>query len=293
MKPQARPEEAMQPLGALPLPESVPVIRDEKYLRILKWSAPVAVVVALAGAWFVGLYLWSNHGRTQFAQEKVDSAQATFARQVSLTRIFPESWLAEYNAGTALLAGKEYAQGVELLESAMEGVPQAVRLESGHIQPYSYECQVRMNLSAGLELQGDATTVEEEAQALYLRALELVTPCESSPSGGGGSSEDQDQDQDQEQGQGQGPTGNEAGDRLRDKLGIEEEQPDQGNQGQGQQDGDPDGQQDDSPESPPERDETEEERQRREQLEERNQQQAERERERDEQSNRGSGTGGW
>ncbi len=306
-----------QPFATIYLPEDQETVRDPKKLKLLKITAPIAIVVALIGLWFISLYLWTNFSRSNWNKEDYAGAVASYQRQETVTDVFPEPWLAKYNLGSSMVANGELDRGVEYLREAFQGVPKAVVGEQGNIQPFAYECSVRINLSAGIELQGDAAMAADDeysAKKLYESALEWVTPCEvpsgggGSGGGGGGSSADQDPDQGEGQGQGegegqgggqdqqdqqggQGQTGNEAGDRLREKLDQNQDQPDQGEQEQ-QQGGSGEGQPQEQQQQDPFEGETQDQKERREELQNKNQQQAEREREKDERQNRGLG-GGW
>lgn len=295
-----------QPFATMYMPSDAQTERDPKRLKLLKVTTPIAVLVALVGLWLISLFLWTTATKSDWKDGNYAGAISSYEKQMAVTSHFPQPWLAQYNLGSSMIANGDLDRGIGLLREAFQGVPKAVQGEKGAIQPFAYECYVRMNLSAGLELQGDAQTAsgnDNAAKKLYESALEWISPCEVPSGGGGGESPDQDgnggqgggeDQQNQNQDQRQGKQGNEAGDRLRDKLNQGQEnqqdqqpqpsQPSDQNQGQGQ--AEQQGGQD------PFQGETPEERQRREELQNKNQQQAERERQRSEQQNRGLG-GGW
>lgn len=301
-----------QPFATAAQPPARTLERDPKKLRLLKVTAPIAALVAAFGLWLTGLFLWTTSSNRDFSADRVQAAAAGFERQVAATGLFPEPWLSQYNLGTARLVQGRVEEGVALLHRSFDGVPKAVRSEQGTIQPFAYECSVRMNLSAGIEMQGDALAAagdEDQAAEMYLSALEWVTPCEAG--GGGGESDETAGQGGNEPGEGDSPSGgepgaeqgsggdpqqgNEAGDRLREKLG--QTQPGQSDgEGEGGQQGGEDGQDGSGAGSgqgsDPFEGETPEQRERREELQQRNQQQAEREREKDESIHRGPG-GGW
>ncbi len=298
---QAIPADPMQPFGAMAFAGESPRGRDPRILKVLKWSSPIVATVVLLGMWFVGLYLWTMVSRSQFAGENYASALSGYERQMAVTGIFPQPWLAQYNLGTAQLAAGDIDEGVENLRLSYEGVPRAIQGEEGNIQPFAYECMVRMNLSAGIEMQGDELTSDGDdmgAAEMYEEALEWVAPCEVPPSGGGGESESEggseseSDEQNQQQTGKQGQNGNESGDRLREKLGQEpngesgegNQQPGGGSEGEGGGQGNS---------NDPFEDETPEQRERREQLEERNREHNEQQREREEYSPRRPNSGAW
>ncbi len=288
-----------QPFGTIYLPESAPAERDPKRLKLLKITAPIALIIGITGLWFIGLYLWTTLARSDWNSQDYGGATSSYEQQIRVTAAFPEPWLAQYNLGTALLAEGDLDGGVDRLQQAFQGVPKAVQGESGSIQPFSYECSVRMNLSAGIEMKGDAAAAEgadNAALKLYETALEWLTPCEVPPSGGGGDSADQSGDQGGGEGEDssnseQAQQSGEAGDRLREKLNQGEEEPSESSDNPSGEQTDQ-GESDQQSQTDPFEGESEEQRQQREELQNKNQQQAEREREKSEQQNRGGG-GGW
>lgn len=288
-----------QPFGTIYLPNNGQVQRDPKRLRLLKLTAPIAAIIGIAGLWFIGLYLWTTLARSDWEHQDYGGAVSSYEQQIRVTGVFPEPWLAQYNLGTALLGEGDLDGGIDKLEQAFQGVPKAVQGESGNIQPFSYECSVRMNLSAGIEMKGDAAATkgaDNAAQKLYETALEWLTPCEVPPNGGEGEPADQSGDQGGGEGEGssdgeQTSQSGEAGDRLRDKLKQGEDDPAEPSDNSSDEQSDQ-GESDQQSQTDPFEGESEDQRQRREDLQNKNQQQAEREREKSEQQNRGGG-GGW
>lgn len=293
------PTEAKQPFAAMDL-SALPVgRRDRRRVTLLRVTMPLVIAVWLAGLWMIALFLWTNVATTRFLAGEQDRAESAFARQAALTSRFPEPWLGAYNLGTALLAGGQLQEGTALLRQAFEGVPKAAPREDGGLEPFAYECSVRVNLSAGLEMQGDLLDAKGEAEqgaAFYKEALEWVSPCELQSGSSAGESADQGDDgtddaQEQIREEEQLRQGNEAGDRLRDKL-RETEETDESHGG-GAQNNSGDSQSQNEPQDfDPFASETPEERERREELEERNRRHDEQQREQEESSGFGSG-GGW
>lgn len=282
---------AKQPFGVLPIPDS-PRIRNRKILRVLLWSLPFAVVVLFVGIWLATLSVWAIRAGGPEDEAGWEKALRSFSSQATLTSWFPSPWVAQYNLGTALAQTGDLEAAVNQFQIAYEGVPKAVPGEEGNIEPFSYECQVRINLSATLELLGDqAASMEEEEAALahYEDALSWVRVCEvSAPPSDGGESEETEQ---MEEAREENP-GGEASDRIERKMDDLSGDPDEQEDPKDPDDPDNGEEQEPQPQDPFEG-ETEEERQRREDLEGKNQDQSEREREREESQNRNPGTGGW
>lgn len=240
-----------QPFAVLP-PTGTPHIRNRKILKVLWWTLPLAVLAFVVGVWLVGLAIWSHVKVSNAPDGQWAETRAAYSSKVLASRAAPERWLADYNQGTASLHLGEIEEGIVLLEEAYEGVPKAVSDDSGALQPYSYECQVRMNLSAGFEMWGDevsgtataegtetegtetedtqteeaeaASESTEEAIGLYEQALAWVEVCQI---GGGSSGSDGD--------------GGESGQDGADQDGQDPDGSDQdssGQDGSGQQDTD-------------------------------------------------------
>lgn len=320
--------EVAQPFGAVNLPTGEgEAVRDRRLLRLLWWTLPLAVAMVLGGAGLIGLYLWSATSARAASNSDWSQAEVAYREQMSVTAHFPQPWLSQYNLGTVLLGAGAVDEGLELLNSALIGVPKAKIQEDGTIGAFSYECAVRFNLSAGVEVQGDTLAAhgdDEGALEQYENALAIVSPCQISGAGGGGSEGSEGQGNSDGESDSQGETGSQGDSEQTDSTdGSGSDSPEeQGDQGQGSQDQDVQDQQtgesadrlnkkiqelkgegegaDSSGEETEGTgsggeafEESAEEQERREQLEEKNQQQAEREREKQESYNRNPGTGGW
>ncbi|WP_051226168.1 hypothetical protein [Schaalia georgiae] len=232
--------------------------RSRKALRPLLWSLPFVLIGLAASTYLIGLTLWSRASLGHWTDSDYTSAQAGYEGQKTLTKSGVESWVANYNLGTTMLREGDTEGGIDLLRTAKEQVPTATEIEPGRIETYSYECQVRINLALGIEIQGDAKAASDDwsgAATAYSEAKDIVSPCQSpsssqNQSGGGDQSDQQSGGQggggqsDQQSG-GQGGGGGqqdpgEQADDSTDRLGDKEQQAkdkqDQGGQGQDQQD---------------------------------------------------------
>ncbi len=268
-------QDVMQPFAALALPEPAPLVRNRKLLRILVWSLPAVIVAAAGGGWLVALSLWASAAGDKAVDGRWQEAESSFSSLARVTPVFPETWLTQYNVGTSLLALGDLDGGILQLAAAYEGVPKAKVSPSGTIQPFSYECSVRMNLSFAYETAGDnAANDKVLARQQYEEALTWAEPCQIEGSDG----DDDPEDDESEQGEQFTNEGGQASDRLREKLqDLEEDDPSEG----------------EGPEEDPSGGESQEQQQKREELEDKNQEQQERVREQEEQRNRHPGTGGW
>lgn len=303
-----------QPFAVIP-PAAQPEGKNRRILRVFWWTLPLAGVALVLGVWLVGLAIWAEAKASSANKGNWDTAASSYQSRVLQSPLSPENWLTDYNAGTALLHLGEVDEGIARLEEAFEGVPKAVPDDFGALQPYSYECQVRMNISAGLELQGDeqGSSNKESAIELYEEALEWVGPCQI---GGAGDGEPEDESGEGDSGEGgadeggpdeggeggedgepsdqfgaepmnEGNPGGEATDRLEEKIrdlekGDENEEPSAPGENGGEQEAEIGF-----------GNETDSEREKREELEQKNQDQQERQREKEEKENRNPGTGGW
>ena len=232
--------------------------RSRKALRPLLWSLPFVLIGLAASTYLIGLTLWSRASLGHWTDSDYASAQAGYEGQKTLTKSGVEPWVANYNLGTTMLREGDTDGGIGLLRTAKEQVPTATEVEPGRIETYSYECQVRINLALGIEIQGDAKAASDDwsgAATAYSEAKDIVSPCQSpsssqNQSGGGDQSDQQSGGQggggqsDQQSG-GQGGGGGqqdpgEQADDSTDRLGDKEQQAkdkqDQGGQGQDQQD---------------------------------------------------------
>ena len=243
--------------------------RSRKALRPLLWSLPFVLIGVAVSTYLIGLTLWSRASLGHWSDSDYTTAQAGYEGQKALTKSVVEPWVANYNLGTTMLREGDTDGGIGLLRTAKEQVPTASEVEPGRIETYSYECQVRINLALGIEIQGDAKAASDDwagAFTAYSEAKGIVSPCQSRPSqqnqsGGGGQSDQQsggqggggqsDQQNDgqgggdgqQNDGQGGGDGQQDPGkqaddstDRLGDKEQQAKDKQDQGDQGQDKQD---------------------------------------------------------
>ena len=164
------PEEDLLPFGALqggPVDASVreqlgqatngksKVQRSPRALRPLWYSIPILVIALVIAGYLIGLTLWSQSSLNQWKAGDYESAQAGYEGQRTWTGIGIEAWVAHYNLGTTLVRQDRVDEGVEELRAAFELVPKAREVQPGRLEPFSYECRVRVNLAIGLEIQGD------------------------------------------------------------------------------------------------------------------------------------------
>ena len=234
--------------------------RSRKALRPLLWSLPFVLIGLAASTYLIGLTLWSRASLGHWTDSDYASAQAGYEGQKTLTKSGVEPWVANYNLGTTMLREGDTDGGIGLLRTAKEQVPTATEVEPGRIETYSYECQVRINLALGIEIQGDAKAASADwsgAATAYSEAKDIISPCQSPSSsqdqsgdgegqsdqqsggeGGGGGQSDQ-QSGGQGGGGGQQDPGEQADDST-DRLGDKEQQAKdkqgEGDQGQDQQD---------------------------------------------------------
>ena len=234
--------------------------RSRKALRPLLWSLPFVLIGLAASTYLIGLTLWSRASLGHWTDSDYASAQAGYEGQKTLTKSGVEPWVANYNLGTTMLREGDTDGGIGLLRTAKEQVPTATEVEPGRIETYSYECQVRINLALGIEIQGDAKAASADwsgAATAYSEAKDIISPCQSPSSsqdqsgdgegqsdqqsggqGGGGGQSDQ-QSGGQGGGGGQQDPGEQADDST-DRLGDKEQQAKdkqgEGGQGQDQQD---------------------------------------------------------
>ena len=229
--------------------------RSRKALRPLLWSLPFVLIGLAASTYLIGLTLWSRASLGHWTDSDYASAQAGYEGQKTLTKSGVEPWVANYNLGTTMLREGDTDGGIGLLRTAKEQVPTATEVEPGRIETYSYECQVRINLALGIEIQGDAKAASADwsgAATAYSEAKDIISPCQSPSSsqdqsgdgegqsdqqsggqGGGGGQSDQ-QSGGQGGGGGQQDPGEQADDST-DRLGDKEQQA-KDKQGEGGQD---------------------------------------------------------
>ena len=179
--------------------------RSPRALRPLWYSIPILVIALAASAYLIGMTLWSRSSLAHWTNGEYPAAQAGYEGQMAWTSVGVERWVAHYNLGTTLVRQDAVDYGVNELRAAYDLVPKAVEVQPGRLEPYSYECRVRVNLGIGIEIQADALREGgslDDAINSYQEAEDLISPCQTA-GGGGGSQSNQSGDQGQSGGQGQ------------------------------------------------------------------------------------------
>lgn len=179
--------------------------RSPRALRPLWYSIPILVIALAASAYLIGMTLWSRSSLAHWTNGEYPAAQAGYEGQMAWTSVGVERWVAHYNLGTTLVRQDAVDDGVNELRTAYDLVPKAVEVQPGRLEPYSYECRVRVNLGIGIEIQADALREGgslDDAINSYQEAEDLISPCQTA-GGGGGSQSNQSGDQGQSGGQGQ------------------------------------------------------------------------------------------
>ena len=292
--------------------------RNTRALRPLWYSIPILVIVLAVAAYLIGLSLWSRSSLSHWKAQEYDVAQTGYEGQMTWTKIGIERWVAHYNRGTTLVRQGQTDEGVTELRTAFDLVPKATEVKPGRLEPFSYECRVRVNLAIGIEIQGDAQAAAgsyADAATTYQEAEETVAPCQTASN----SSQNQ-SDQNQSDDKGQSGNQNQSGDqqqsgnksdnpadqnkeRVEDKKQKAEEQSEeqggqQKDQQKDQQDkGSKDQQTDPSPSPSPTQDpyegETPAEKQRREELQHKNDQRNKDQRDKKDDRRSGNPNGAW
>ena len=179
--------------------------RSPRALRPLWYSIPILVIALAASAYLIGMTLWSRSSLAHWTNGEYPAAQAGYEGQMAWPSVGVERWVAHYNLGTTLVRQDAVDDGVNELRTAYDLVPKAVEVQPGRLEPYSYECRVRVNLGIGIEIQADALREGgslDDAINSYQEAEDLISPCQTA-GGGGGSQSNQSGDQGQSGGQGQ------------------------------------------------------------------------------------------
>ena len=182
--------------------------RNPRALRPLWYSIPILVIVLTVAAYLIGLSLWSRSSLSHWKAQEYDVAQTGYEGQMTWTKIGIERWVAHDNRGTTLVRQGQTDEGVTELRTAFDLVPKATEVKPGRLEPFSYECRVRVNLAIGIEIQGDALAAAgsfSDAAATYQEAEDLISPCQSVSSSG------QSGDQGQSGGQGQSGDNQQSG----------------------------------------------------------------------------------
>ena len=242
------PEEDLLPFGALPgsaVDSSVrqqlgqatngkqKIQRSPRALRPLWYSIPILVIALAIAGYLIGLTLWSRSSLQHWRAHEYDVAQAGYEGQRTWTGIGIEAWVAHYNLGTTLVRQDHVDEGVAELRTAFDLVPKATEVQPGRLEPFSYECRVRVNLGIGLEIQGDqlrSSGSTADAVSVYQEAEDTIAPCQAA-SDGGGQSGDQNQSGGQSDQQSGGESNNPA-DENKERVGDKKQQAEQESQGQ-------------------------------------------------------------
>ena len=299
--------------------------RNPRALRPLWYSIPILVIVLSVAAYLIGLSLWSRSSLSHWKAQEYDIAQTGYEGQMAWTKIGIERWVAHYNRGTTLVRQGQTDEGVTDLRTAFDLVPKATEVKPGRLEPFSYECRVRVNLAIGIEIQGDvqaAAGAYANAATIYQEAEETVAPCQTASNSSQNQSDDQnhsdnkDQSSNQNQSGKQGQSGDQQQsgnqsdnpadqnkERVEDKKQKAEEQSqEQGDQQQDQQQDQQDkGSKDQqtnpspspSPSPNPYEGETPEEKQRREELQHKNDQRNKDQRDKKDDRRSGNPNGAW
>lgn len=299
--------------------------RNPRALRPLWYSIPILVIVLSVAAYLIGLSLWSRSSLSHWKAQEYDIAQTGYEGQMAWTKIGIERWVAHYNRGTTLVRQGQTDEGVTDLRTAFDLVPKATEVKPGRLEPFSYECRVRVNLAIGIEIQGDvqaAAGAYANAATIYQEAEETVAPCQTASDSSQNQSDDQNQSDNKDQSNNQNQSGKQgqSGDqqqsgnqsdnpadqnkeRVEDKKQKAEEQSqEQGDQQQDQQQDQQDkGSKDQqtnpspspSPSPNPYEGETPEEKQRREELQHKNDQRNKDQRDKKDDRRSGNPNGAW
>ena len=299
--------------------------RNPRALRPLWYSIPILVIVLSVAAYLIGLSLWSRSSLSHWKAQEYDIAQTGYEGQMAWTKIGIERWVAHYNRGTTLVRQGQTDEGVTDLRTAFDLVPKATEVKPGRLEPFSYECRVRVNLAIGIEIQGDvqaAAGAYANAATIYQEAEETVAPCQTASNSSQNQSDDQNQSDNKDQSSNQNQSGKQgqSGDqqqsgnqsdnpadqnkeRVEDKKQKAEEQSqEQGDQQQDQQQDQQDkGSKDQqtnpspspSPSPNPYEGETPEEKQRREELQHKNDQRNKDQRYKEDDRRSGNPNGAW
>ena len=220
--------------------------RNPRALRPLWYSIPILVIVLTVAAYLIGLSLWSRSSLSHWKAQEYDVALAGYDGQMTWTQIGIERWVAHYNRGTTLVRQGQTDEGVTELRTAFDLVPKATEVQPGRLEPFSYECRVRVNLAIGIETQGDAQAAAgsyADAATTYQEAEETVAPCQTASNSSQNQSDDQNQSNNQNQSGDQQQSGNKSDnpadqnkERVEDKKQKAQEQSEeQGDQRKDQQ----------------------------------------------------------
>ena len=190
--------------------------RNPRALRPLWYSIPVLVIVLTVAAYLIGLSLWSRSSLSHWKAQEYDVALTGYEGQMTWTKIGIERWVAHYNRGTTLVRQGQTDEGVTELRTAFDLVPKATEVQPGRLEPFSYECRVRVNLAIGIEIQGDAQAAAGaygNAATTYQEAEETVAPCQTASNSSQNQSDQNQSDQNQSDNKDQSSNQNQSGDQ--------------------------------------------------------------------------------
>ena len=275
--------------------------RSPRALRPLWYSIPILVIALAISAYLIGLTLWSRSSLGHWTKGEYPAAQAGYEGQMTWTSIGIERWVSHYNLGTTLVRQDAIDEGVAELRTAYDLVPKATEVQPGRLEPFSYECRVRVNLGIGIEIQADALRSAnslDDAIAAYQEAVDLISPCQTA-SGGSGQSGDQNQSGGQS-GQQSGSESNNPADENKERVEDKKQQTEEESEGQSgsqdqqqQQDQQTDPTPTPSPSEDPFEGEDQEQKERREQLQEQNKERQQNQRDAQDGQRDGNPNGAW
>ena len=292
--------------------------RNPRALRPLWHSIPILVIVLAIAAYLIGLSLWSRSSLSHWKAQEYDVAQTGYEGQMTWTKIGIERWVAHYNRGTTLVRQGQTDEGVTELRTAFDLVPKATEVKPGRLEPFSYECRVRVNLAIGIEIQGDAQAAAGSyagAATTYQEAEDTVAPCQTASNSSQNQSDqnqsdDKDQSSNQNQSGDQQQSGNKSdnpADQNKERVEDKKQKAEEQSEGQGDQQKDQQKDQQDkgskdqqtnpspspSPTQNPYEGETPEEKQRREELQHKNDQRNKDQRNEKDDRRSGNPNGAW
>ena len=215
--------------------------RNPRALRPLWYSIPVLVIVLTVAAYLIGLSLWSRSSLSHWKAQEYDVALTGYEGQMTWTKIGIERWVAHYNRGTTLVRQGQTDEGVTELRTAFDLVPKATEVKPGRLEPFSYECRVRVNLAIGIEIQGDAQAAAGSyagAATTYQEAEDTVAPCQTASNSSQNQSDNKDQSGNQNQSGDQQQSGNKSdnpADQNKERVEDKKQKAEEQSEGQGDQ----------------------------------------------------------
>ena len=285
--------------------------RNPRALRPLWYSIPILVIVLTVAAYLIGLSLWSRSSLSHWKAQEYDVALTGYEGQMTWTKIGIERWVAHYNRGTTLVRQGQTDEGVTELRTAFDLVPKATEVKPGRLEPFSYECRVRVNLAIGIEIQGDAQAAAGSyagAATTYQEAEDTVAPCQTASNSSQNQSDqnqsdNKDQSGNQNQSGDQQQSGNKSdnpADQNKERVEDKKQQTEEESEGQSgsqdqqqQQDQQTDPTPTPSPTEDPFEGEDQEQKERREQLQEQNKERQQNQRDAQDGQRDGNPNGAW